>query len=61
MSNPMVLFAEDGYIPVRKMEHEELVRDSEKLRCIENLARNKNIPFYREMILSICGYVIQED
>ena len=61
MSNPMLLFAEDGYIPVQKWEHEDLTRDSEKLHCIESLAANPNILFDRDMVLAICGRAHEKD
>lgn len=61
MSNPMVLFAEDGYIPIKKWEYEELSRDSERLHCIESLAANPDILFDRDMVLTICGIVHEKE
>lgn len=49
-----------GVAVIDKNEYEELIRDSEKLRCIEALAMNPNVPLYRNIILGICGMVIGE-
>lgn len=60
MSNPMLLFAEDGYIPVQQWKYEDFVRDSEKVRCITSLAMNEKVLFDRETVLAICGYTREE-
>lgn len=49
-----------GIAVIDKNEYEELIRDSEKLRCIEALAVNQSVPLYRNTILGICGIVITE-
>lgn len=45
-----------GIAVIDKNEYENLVRDSEKLCIIETIARNESVPFYRETVLTICGY-----
>lgn len=49
-----------GVAVIDKNEYEELIRDSEKLRCIEALAMNTDVPLYRNIVLCICGMVIGE-
>lgn len=61
MSNVMAISVDDDYIPVKKWEYEDLVRDSEKVRCIASIAQNENAPFYREIILAICGYTFEKE
>lgn len=55
MSNLMLVYAEEGSVPVSKYDLDNLVRDSEKLYCIESLALNKDILFDRDLVLAICG------
>lgn len=60
MNNVMVISVDDDYVPVKKWEYEDFVRDSEKVRCIVSLALNENTLFDRETVLAICGYTREE-
>ena len=61
MSNVMATSVDDDYIPVKKWEYEDLVRDSEKVRCIASIAQNENVLLDRETILAICGHTFEKE
>lgn len=50
---------DDGYIPIRKNEYEELIRDSALLETITREALNNSL-FSREDFLRMVGYVTEE-
>lgn len=60
MNNISLTGIDEDFVTIRQNEYEELVRDSEKLRIIETLARNQNFSLYRDVVLGICGYVWAE-
>lgn len=60
MNNVMLVSIDDDYIPVKTLEYEDFVRDSEKVRCITSLALNEKVLFDRETVLAICGYTREE-
>lgn len=60
MNNISLTGIDEYFVTIRQNEYEELVRDSEKLRIIETLARNPDSTLYRDTILAICGYVWEE-
>lgn len=47
----------ESFVNISKNEYEELVRDSERLAVLESMIRSENVPFYRETLLAVCGYV----
>ena len=59
MKNISLTGIDEYFVTIRQNEYEELVRDSEKLRIIETLARNPDSPLYRDTILAICGYALE--
>lgn len=59
MNNISLTGIDEDFVTIRQNEYEELVRDSEKLRIIETLARNPDSTLYRDTILAICGYTLE--
>ena len=55
MNNISLTGIDEEFVTIRQNEYEELVRDSEKLRIIETLARIPDSTLYRDTILAICG------
>ena len=47
-------------VTLPRHEYEELIRDSEKLRCIESVTRILKYNPDKDMILAICGYAEEE-
>ena len=50
----------ESIVVIDKNEYEELVRDSEKLRCIETLVMDPDVTLQRNVILGICGMTANE-